>query len=104
VRAAQSWVELLDAGDYAEALDRAAPLLRQMTGSAANWASFVAMARAEFPGQIDRTLSSVDDSPDVGAAPPGDYHSVAFLVGHEMETVVLVLDGDIWRVAMYGVR
>lgn len=107
VEAAENWLELLDAGDFEAALSSAAPLLRDMAGSAASWASFVGMARAEFPEAPDRSLAAFDADPELAGAPAGDYRSVTFLVGQDREIserVVVVRQDGQWKVAMYGVR
>lgn len=107
VDAARHWVEMLDAGETAAALDSAAPLLRQMVGSAQNWDRFLGMARADVPTPVERELIRYEADPKLEATPPGTYRRVAFRVGEDplvTETVVMAKTDTGWRVAMYGVR
>lgn len=107
VAAAEAWLAMLDEGDFTAAYDEAAPLLQQMAGSASGWSRFVGMARAGFPSSPERSILAYSADPVVTGAPPGEYRSVAFATGPEgriSERVVVVRQGDSWKVAMYGVR
>jgi len=106
--AARRWLALLDSGHYAESLDSAAPLLRQMAGSTETWRQLVSRARLGFPAGPSRTLVEFDPAPDVTGAPAGRYVRITFRVaaGSAMVNEVLVLEetGQGWCVAMYGTR
>jgi hypothetical protein len=106
--AARHWLALLDSGHYAESLDSAAPLLRQMAGSTDAWRQLVGRARAGFPASPGRTLVEVNFAPDLAGAPAGRYVRITFRVaaGSAMVNEVLALQatGQGWRVAMYGTR
>lgn len=107
VAAAESWLSLLDEGDFTAAYDEAAPLLQQMAGSAAGWSSFVDMARDDFPPAPGRSVWVYTAEPDVPGAPAGEYRSVTFATGPDAaisERVVLVRRDGVWKVAMYGTR
>lgn len=107
VNAALDWVEMLDEGKTAAALENAAALLRGMVGSAQQWEQFVQMARAEFPTTVKRELIFYETEPNLPAAPAGSYRRVAFLIGDDpgiTETVVMTRTDSGWKAAMYGVR
>lgn len=107
VAAAESWLTLLDQGDFTAAYDEAAPLLQQMAGSAAGWSRFVGMARANFPAAPERSIMAYTAEPDVTGAPSGEYRSVTFATGPGggiSERAVLVRLDGVWKVAMYGTR
>ena len=97
-----AWLALVDAGQWQASLDRAAPLLRQMTGTAQQWAEFVQGSRARYPVG-ERRLVRWEPDYDAPGAPPGDYARLAFASGAgTTETIVLVRTDAGWRVAMYG--
>lgn len=98
---AAAWLALVDAGDWQASYDRAAPLLRQMTGSAADWGAFVRNARSRYTIGERRVVSWEPDHVAPGA-PPGEYARVTFASGGTTERVVLVRTEAGWRVAMYG--
>jgi len=108
VAAARRWVAILDRGRYAESLDSAAPLLRQMTGTTDAWKALADRARAGFPASPERTVVAFDPAPDLPGAPAGHYVRVTFRVSTGSvivaEIVVLQETPPDWRVAMYGTR
>lgn len=107
VETAETWLALLDEGDFTTAYEEAAPLLRQMAGSPAGWSRFVGMARADFSASPERAIARYSADPDVTGAPPGEYRSVTFATGRAgeiSERVVVVRQDGEWMVAMYGTR
>ncbi|GIW53286.1 MAG: hypothetical protein KatS3mg081_2641 [Gemmatimonadales bacterium] len=106
VREAERWLRLLDEERHAEALDSAAPLLRQMARSPQSWAAFLSEARAGLLPPFERRLVASDPNPDLPAAPPGRYWALTFELARSAvrETVVLQQVGESWRVAMYRIQ
>ena len=108
VAAARRWLALVDSGQYAASLDSAAPLLRQMAGSADAWRGFVGQARAAFPpgAGANRVVTRFDPAYMPTGAPPGRYVLITFRIGvagaTHPEFVVLQETATGWRVAMYG--
>lgn len=83
----------------------AAPLLRQMAGSADGWAAFMRQARARYPVSGERTAIAWEPDFVPEAGPPGDYARITFQSTgppRTREFVVLVRRDADWRVAMYG--
>jgi Protein of unknown function (DUF4019) len=105
---ARRWLALLDGGHYAESLDSAAPLLRQMAGTTNAWREFVGQARSAFPPSPSRALVGLEPAPDVTGAPAGHYLRITFRVdaNHAVVYEVVVLQETVqgWRIAMYGTR
>jgi hypothetical protein len=108
VGAARRWLALVDSGRYATSFDSAAPLLRQMAGTADGWGKFVGQARTKFPPNpgSSRVVVRVDLAYSPEGAPPGRYVRVDFRVvaaGVTVpEFVVLQEMPAGWLVAMYG--
>jgi Protein of unknown function (DUF4019) len=102
------WLAILDSGRYAESLDSAAPMLRQLAGSTEAWRQLAVRARAGFPVSPSRSLVELDPAPDLAGAPAGQYVQITFRVGvgtaTVYEIVVLQATPNGWRVAMYGTR
>src|ERR1019366_1748888 len=108
VAAARRWLALVDSGRYATSFDSAAPLLRQMAGSADGWGRFVGQARTKFPpnASSSRVVVRVDFVYSPEGAPPGRYVRIDFRVvgagATVPEFVVLQEMPAGWLVAMYG--
>jgi Protein of unknown function (DUF4019) len=106
----ESWVKIVDAGNYGESWDEAATVFKTAV-TKEQWASAAANARGPLGTLTSRTLASrqVTDQPPPGA-PAGKYailrYTTAFANAPAVnEMVVLILDGDRgWRVGGYTVR
>lgn len=99
---ADAWLARVDAGDFAGALERAAPFLGDIAGSPAGFGAFVRAARERFPAGPPRRLAEWQPRYAAQGAPPGAY--AALLYDSESgtrETVVIVRTPQGWRVAMY---
>jgi hypothetical protein len=105
--AAIEWLELVDNGDYEEALDRepararAAVTLHQFERS-------MRARRAPFGRAISRSLVGSGYSRRLSGAPDANYESLLFKTKFEhksvaAERVILVEDHGEWRVADYRV-
>lgn len=108
VIAARHWLDLVDSGRYSASLDSAAPLLRQMAGTADAWRRFLGQARAGFPpgARPSRVVVRYEPGYVAEGAPAGRYVRISFRVGAAGTTlpefVVLQETSTGWRVAMYG--
>ena len=106
----ESWVKIVDAGNYGQSWDEAATLFKTAV-TKEQWTSAAAGARGPLGSLTSRTLASrqITDQPPPGA-PAGKYailrYTSAFANAPAVnEMVVLILDGDRgWRVGGYTVR
>jgi hypothetical protein len=115
--AADSWLGIVDGGNYAGSWDAGANLLRSTLNQAA-WTQVVGGLRGPLGGLKSRTVKSrqLTDKPPVsrqvgGRAytwAPGQYvvlqYDSAFANRGAAETVVVMAEGGGWRVASYSVR
>ena len=108
--AGESWVKIVDAGNYGESWDEAATVFKNAV-TKEQWAGAAANARSPLGSLTSRTLASrqVTDQPPPGA-PAGKYailrYTTAFANAPAVnEMVVLILDGERgWGVGGYTVR
>lgn len=106
----ESWLKIVDAGNYGESWDEAATVFKGAV-TKEQWAGAASGARAPLGNLVSRTLASrqITDQPPPGA-PAGKYailrYTTAFAnAAATNELVVLILDGDRgWRVGGYTVR
>jgi hypothetical protein len=106
----ESWVKIVDAGNYGQSWDEAATLFKSAV-TKDQWASAASNARGPLGSLTSRTLASrqITDQPPPGA-PAGKYailrYTTAFANAPAVnEMVILILDGDRgWRVGGYTVR
>jgi hypothetical protein len=104
-RAASAWLAQVDSGHYAQSVDSAAPLFRQMVRSADGWKQFVESARRRYPVSPDRDVIGWEPNYAPDGAPPDRYVRITFQSRsgpRSRESIVLVLTPTGWRVAMYG--
>jgi hypothetical protein len=107
--AAQSWLALVDAGDYAKSWDAAAPLFQKQVSSE-RWVETVRGARGELGKLVARKAVKADYSRTLPGAPDGEYvvqqYSSAFENKKEaMETVVLLREKDgSWKTVGYFIK
>jgi hypothetical protein len=108
-QAAQSWLVLVDSGNYTESWNRAAPLFKQQV-TAAQWESAVRSARGPLGKLQSRRLKSAQYERTLPGAPDGEYVVVQFDTAFEnkkaaIETVTPMKDKDgQWRVAGYFIK
>ena len=108
--AGESWVKIVDAGNYGQSWDEAATVFKTAV-TKEQWAGAASNARSPLGSLTSRTLASrqiTDQAPP--GAPAGKYailrYTTAFANAPAVnEMVVLILDGDRgWRVGGYTVR
>jgi hypothetical protein len=107
--AAEDWLALIDAEDYAASWEAAARSF-QSAVTAETWAAQLAAGRAQVGAAEERELAHTQPLTDPPGAPPGEYVQLRYDstfggAGRVTENVVLVRDGDRgWRVAGYFIQ
>lgn len=107
--AAQEWLSLIDAGNYASSWSAASSLFRQKI-SEPQWQSAAAGARAPLGALKTRTLQSATPKASLPGAPEGQYVVIKYASSFEhkasaVETVTPVLDTDgKWHVSGYYIK
>ncbi len=105
---AQTWLVLVDRGDYGQSWQDAA-LFFQSKVSKADWQNALQQVRAPLGAAAHRTLAGSVYQTDLPNAPKGEYVIVqfktAFVNGAFIETVTPMLEKDgKWRVSGYFVK
>jgi hypothetical protein len=106
--AAESWLRIVDAGNYGSSWDEAATGFKA-TVTKERWTEAVARARAPFGGLTSRKVAARQATDNPPGAPAGKYVVVQFTTALEkspaVETVTLMLDGDRgWRIVAYFIK
>jgi hypothetical protein len=107
--AAQSWLALVDAGEYAKSWSAAAALFQKQV-TADQWEETVRGVRGQLGKLVSRKAAKAEYSRTLPGAPDGEYvvqqYSSAFEHKKEgSETVVLVREKDgSWKVVGYFIR
>jgi Protein of unknown function (DUF4019) len=107
--AAQSWLALVDAGDYGKSWNEAARNFRDSIAQA-DWVSRVSARRASLGAANARQEFSARFTRSLPGAPDGEYVVIQFRTSFEhkaaaTETVTPMRDTDgIWRVSGYYIR
>ena len=108
LKAAEAWLALLDAGQFPQSWDTAAPVLQKAVAKD-NWGTAVQSARGPFGKLQSRKLESAELTTSLPGAPAGQYvvaqYGTTFENHAAVETVTAMLDTDgQWRVAGYYVH
>jgi hypothetical protein len=109
VKAAESWLGLVDAGDAAGSWNEAAELLKKAV-TEKQWEQALKATRTPLGKLVSRKLTSADYSTSLPGAPDGEYVVIQFATSFEnkksaVETVTPMKDPDgTWRVSGYFVR
>lgn len=102
--AADSWLELFDAGD-AEASWEEAAVLFQAEITEEQWVEQVEEIQASLGAVMDRQPLEAGFTEEIPDAPEGEYVVVRYQTEYEQsmttETMVMALDEDEWRMAGY---
>lgn len=107
-RAFESWLTLLDAGDYERTWSEASPVF-QSAVTAAEWTKTASGTRGSLGALHSRTSTQVVVRTNLPGAPDGMYAVVDYRASYEglpsaVETGTLKLDDGAWRVVGYVVR
>ncbi len=105
---AEAWLNLVDAGKYAESWRMAAPFLKKHFTQAA-WVKRVADMRKPIDPLVERHLSTTAYRDQFPGLPPGQYVALvwksSFGAGHQLsESVIMAADGGEWKLIGYAVR
>jgi hypothetical protein len=108
-RAAQSWLELVDAGEYGRSWEISSAYFRTAV-SEANWIASVQAARKPLGARIHREQIDSQEATSLPGAPDGEYRILLFTAefagkkaAHETITLMREPDGQ-WRVAGYFIQ
>ena len=107
--AAQSWLALVDRGDYGQSWQQAASFFQSKI-SKADWEKALQSARAPLGQAGSRTLMGSMYQTDLPNAPKGEYVVIQYRtefagMGPAIETITPMLDNDgKWRVSGYFVK
>jgi hypothetical protein len=107
--AAESWLKLVDAGDYGASWEQAAKLFKGSV-TKAHWSEAVGGARAPLGRVVSRKLKSREYKERLPGAPDGKYVVVMFDTVFEkksaaVEVVTPMMDADgTWHVSGYFIR
>jgi hypothetical protein len=107
--AAESWLKLVDAGDYGASWEQAAKLFKGSV-TKAHWQEAISGARAPLGRVVSRKLKSREVTDKLPGAPDGKYVVVMFDTVFEkksaaVETVTPMMDADgTWHVSGYFIR
>lgn len=108
-KAAESWLTLVDNGDYAASYDHAASFFQSKV-TKEDWIRQVGAARGPFGKIVSRRLKSAQYTTSLPSAPDGQYVVIQYDTSFEnkqsaQELIVTMLDKDgQWRVSGYFVK
>jgi hypothetical protein len=109
VTAAETWLEKVDAGQYAESWKEAAELFRKAV-TQAQWDQALQAARKPLGKCLSRKMKNCAYETSLPGAPDGEYVVIQFDASFEnkkaaVETVTPKLEKDgTWRVSGYFIR
>lgn len=109
VHAAESWLRIVDSGEYGKSWDQSAELFRNAV-SQAEWKQSLDAARRPFGELASRKLKSTRFATSLPGAPDGEYVVIQFEASFEnkrtsVETVTPMRDKDgQWRVSGYYIK
>ena len=107
--AAETWLLLVDKGDYAASYDEASSFFKSAV-TREQWQKALAASRGLFGKLLSRKLKSAEFKTSLPGAPDGKYVVIQFEASFEnkknsVETVTPMLDEDgQWRVSGYFIR
>jgi hypothetical protein len=109
VQAAETWLRLVDRGEYGSSWDAAAALFKGAM-TRAQWEGALTGSRKPLGRLASRTLQTAQYATSLPGAPDGRYVVIQFRTSFEhkasaVETVTPMLDRDgTWRVSGYYIR
>ena len=108
-KAAQSWLALVDKGDYGATWDQSAEMFKAAL-SKQQWEKALSSSRGQFGKVLSRKLKSATFTTTLPGAPDGQYVVIQYETSFEnkksaVETITpqLAKDGQ-WRVSGYYIR
>ena len=109
VAAAESWLKVVDAGQYDQSWDQAATVF-QGAVSKPDWVRMLQGIRAPLGSLVSRSVESSHYTTSVPGAPDGEYVVIRFETSFEhkkkaVETVTPSRDKDgVWKVSGYFIK
>ena len=107
VAAAEAWLEFVDRGDYRASWEQGAQMLRT-TVSLPEWAHSLVQADAKTGPVQERMQAKAWYTTEMPGAPAGEYVVVRYWARYDkleaIEGVVLVREGEGWKVAGYKMQ
>jgi len=107
--AAQKWLAVVDAGNYAESWKQAASAFRKAV-TAEQWNAALSASRGLYGALVSRKLRSAEYRTSLPGAPDGEYVVIQYDSSFEhkksaVETVTPMKDSDgAWRVSGYYIK
>ena len=108
-KAAESWLALVDAGQYGQSWDEAAAFFKSKVPRE-KWEQMVASVRGDLGEFQSREFLAMQYTKELPGAPDGEYVVIQFRAAYAkkksaIETVTPMLDADgRWRVSGYFVK
>lgn len=108
-KSAESWLALVDGGDYAASYDQAAAMFKAAL-SKDGWVETIKGVRTPLGKVVLRKLQSAQYTTSLPGAPDGEYVVIRYQTSFEnkkdaVETIVPMLDKDgQWRVSGYFIK
>ncbi|HLB73077.1 MAG TPA: DUF4019 domain-containing protein [Sedimentisphaerales bacterium] len=109
IEAAEAWLKILDAAQYAKAMEEAAEYLRNSVAKE-QWEQFLMMPRARCGKLVSRKLLSKEYTTEIPNAPAGQYVTIHYQTRFQnrtaaVETITPMLEKDgKWRVSGYYIK
>lgn len=109
VSAAESWLAVVDAGDYSESWESSAALFRGAV-TKEQWRQAMVASRKPLGSLVSRKVKSTQYSTSLPGAPDGEYVVIQFTASFTnkksaIETVTPMKDPDgLWRVSGYYIK
>ena len=109
IEAAEAWLKILDAGEYAKTRNEAAEYFRSAVAKE-RWETSLAASRRPLGKLVSRKLLSKKHLTRIPNAPPGEYVIIQYETrfanrSAAVETITPMLDKDgKWRVSGYYIR
>jgi len=107
--AANDWLKLVDAGNYAQSWDESASAMKAMLARE-QWQNILQVNRAPLGAPASRKLKSAQYTEQLPGAPSGEYYVFEYASTFAdnrvvTETVTPMLDKDgKWRVSVYYIK
>ena len=108
-KGAESWLAIVDKGDYAASYDEAASIFK-LAVTKEDWLQKVRAARGPLGKVISRKLKGAQYKTSLPGAPDGEYVVIQYDTSFDnkrsaVETITPTLDKDAqWRVSGYFIR
>ncbi len=109
LKAAESWLARVDAGEYGKSWDQSAALFKNAL-SKGEWEKALNAARKPLGDLVSRKVKSTNYATSLPGAPDGEYVVIQFTTSFvnkrsAVETVTPMKDPDgLWRVSGYYIR